>query len=482
MPQLRFRLLPMLLGIGLFACSSPVAHPSTDAGHVDAGHVVDSGPVDAGPMGPQPIGGACAHDGDCTSMHCDTLPPGGFCVATCTQNSDCSDGAVCEQIGQGKTSCVPFCTTSADCRAGYTCAADAHICAPTTGGCKMDSDCPASQVCDTTTGLCSGASSVINTIGGLCSADADCSVGRHPWCLTSDMNFSGGYCTSYCRSEATCGSGNFCVPGLVTDNPDIGLCLEGCKAKSDCRANYNCIAYNNENVCFPSCKTDMDCIGNGQTCDATSGLCSGGMTQPDAGMVDAGAIDDAGTVDAGAVVDAGTVDAGALDVDAGAVDAGSPLGYDGGYPAPRPAPPQVVSAGGSTMKAPKIVPVFFSNDDAATVTALEDFDQRIGATNYWSAVTQEYGVGPAVSTAPILLPEISTGTISDSSIQAWLENQITAKVFPAPDENTIYVLHYPASTTIILRAAELPVLRRLSLGRRAGRRHRRRLRRAAALP
>src|SRR5262245_47328826 len=49
------------------------------------------------------------------------------------------------------------------------------------------------------------------------------------------------------------------------------------------------------------------------------------------------------------------------------------------YPAPHPAPPQVVSFGGPVMTSPRVVPVFFANDDPATVAAVEDFERRIGS-------------------------------------------------------------------------------------------------------
>jgi hypothetical protein len=125
------------------------------------------------------------------------------------------------------------------------------------------------------------------------------------------------------------------------------------------------------------------------------------------------------------------------------------------FPAPHPGPPQVVNtAGGPVLSSPVIVPVFFSNDDATQMGQLEDFDAKIGATNYWKTVTQEYGVGAATATAPVLLTETATGTIADAAIQTWLVGKLINNdpMFPAPTANTVYVLHYPQVVTITLPA------------------------------
>ena len=52
------------------------------------------------------------------------------------------------------------------------------------------------------------------------------------------------------------------------------------------------------------------------------------------------------------------------------------------YPAPHPAPPQVVFLQGPVLKAPKFVPVFFSGDDPMYVSALTDFTQNPNVTGH----------------------------------------------------------------------------------------------------
>jgi hypothetical protein len=107
------------------------------------------------------------------------------------------------------------------------------------------------------------------------------------------------------------------------------------------------------------------------------------------------------------------------------------------------------------LTAPKIYPVFFSNDDAATVASLADFSMKVGSTPYWTATTSEYGVGPATGEAPIKLAETAPGQIDDSQIQQWLAQKFMAGApFPTPDQNTLIVIYYPAGTTVTLQNAQ----------------------------
>ena len=120
------------------------------------------------------------------------------------------------------------------------------------------------------------------------------------------------------------------------------------------------------------------------------------------------------------------------------------------YPAPHPVPPHVQDYGGPVLAQPRIVPVFFSNDDPDYVAQLEDFLSKVGATQYWAANTQEYGIGPATSTAPVLLTETATGTTTDDAIQTWLSGKLNGNdpAWPVADANTVYALHYPTGLTI----------------------------------
>jgi hypothetical protein len=126
------------------------------------------------------------------------------------------------------------------------------------------------------------------------------------------------------------------------------------------------------------------------------------------------------------------------------------------YPAFHPPVPTVANYGGPVLASPKIVPVFFTNDDAPTVAALKDFTNQIGGTHYWTATTSEYGVGPADGSTSVDLMEAAPSAIDDSDIETWLAGKLenADPLWPAADENTVYVLYYPAGTSITLQGSQ----------------------------
>jgi hypothetical protein len=140
---------------------------------------------------------------------------------------------------------------------------------------------------------------------------------------------------------------------------------------------------------------------------------------------------------------------------AGAADAGTDA--DNGqpstmYPAPHPAPPQVVSGGGKVLTSPKIVPVFFKGDDPTITASVVDFVNKVGPTQYWKANTYEYGVGPATDLPAVDLDEVAPATLDDSTIQTWLAGKLNGAdpLWPAADANTIFLINYPTGTSITL--------------------------------
>ncbi len=129
------------------------------------------------------------------------------------------------------------------------------------------------------------------------------------------------------------------------------------------------------------------------------------------------------------------------------VDIGQPSDT---YPAPHQPPPKVINFGGPVLKSPKIQPIFFSNDDPDYVAKVTDFVTKLGPTNYWAAVTSEYGVGPSEALPAVQLPETATGTITDADVEAWLGAKLNADdpSFAVPDADTVYAIIYPTGLTI----------------------------------
>src|SRR4051812_39636222 len=69
------------------------------------------------------------------------------------------------------------------------------------------------------------------------------------------------------------------------------------------------------------------------------------------------------------------------------------------YPAPHSALPKVANMGGPVLATPKIIPVFFPGFGFRTQVV--EFASKLGKSNYWKAVTSEFGVGPLTAGTPI---------------------------------------------------------------------------------
>src|SRR6266700_2156901 len=86
------------------------------------------------------------------------------------------------------------------------------------------------------------------------------------------------------------------------------------------------------------------------------------------------------------------------------MDAGPDIGMPSDtYPAPHGPPPTVITFNGPVLKAPKIQPIFFSNDDPMMTASIVDFVSKVGATMYWAANVTEYGVGAATALPTVQL-------------------------------------------------------------------------------
>jgi len=177
-----------------------------------------------------------------------------------------------------------------------------------------------------------------------------------------------------------------------------------------------------------------------------------------------GATADAG--DSGPGDDAGVApDTAPPDTDAGAPDDASVT-----YPADHTPMPVVPNNGGRILQNPEIVTVTFAGDDPTMVSRVQQFDDIITTTPWWTAVSSEYCetddhacIGPGSSGGHVVIQDPPADSYSDSSQGApsTLQDFIHAHVvgdadagitadLPAPDDNTLYVIYFPASTTITL--------------------------------
>jgi len=149
--------------------------------------------------------------------------------------------------------------------------------------------------------------------------------------------------------------------------------------------------------------------------------------------------------------DSGTVESG------GPMDAGSETAMDAA-PAPYPAfvptdMPQVQNFGGPVMKTPKVVPIFYAEDNPATVATIKDYLSKLPTSHWWAGWTQEYGIGALTIEDAVVLPDLLPRTWDDANIQADLAARLQATdggpgQLPEPDANTIYAYFFPPGVTL----------------------------------
>jgi hypothetical protein len=183
----------------------------------------------------------------------------------------------------------------------------------------------------------------------------------------------------------------------------------------------------------------------------------GGSTSatPDAGQK--AADEDSGvTVDARVEEDTGapgmtTPDAAA---EAGAMDHGAPSTT---YPAFTPDVGQITQSGGLIMSDPVIVAITWDSDPSQA--SFDTFVDSLGTTNYWSATTKEYGVGPLVSGATnhVHIATAAPAQITDAELQSLV--QANAGVvsdagpgWPAATPQTVYAFFLPPTTSLQLQS------------------------------
>lgn len=154
--------------------------------------------------------------------------------------------------------------------------------------------------------------------------------------------------------------------------------------------------------------------------------------------------DDAGVADAMEAGDAATNVA-----DAASVDATDAEPADGAFRSgPHPALPQIRNHGGPVIAHPVLTAITYAGFDLRETA--EEVVAQIGGSDYWTAATLEYGVGPATARPPIRLAETAPATIDDFQIQTWLSSRLdgTHPEFGTPTESSIYVVYFPTGTTV----------------------------------
>jgi hypothetical protein len=125
-------------------------------------------------------------------------------------------------------------------------------------------------------------------------------------------------------------------------------------------------------------------------------------------------------------------------------DAGA---QDGGYSPASHAPlPQIPTRGGAVLAHPQIVTVTFSGDPLAD--SIEAWGDWVVGSAWLAAVGADYGVGAGQHLAKVRLAQAAPAQAAQADIQAFVSARIADGSFPAPRQDVLYVLYYPASTML----------------------------------
>jgi hypothetical protein len=198
----------------------------------------------------------------------------------------------------------------------------------------------------------------------------------------------------------------------------------------------------------------------GSSSGGSPGAAADSGAQGDSGLMtgaDTGTDTGSGDIDSGTGLDTGTGSGGDS---GGSTDSGGNPG-DGGFPTGFPFPP-VTSHGGTVLTAPDVVTVTFSADTLAP--ELASFGSSVASSSYWDTVRAGYcigamciGDGPAGTAVALTTAAAASYTDSSqgaaSTLQTELASLITGNQVPAPTANTVYMLYFPATTTITLDGA-----------------------------
>jgi len=117
--------------------------------------------------------------------------------------------------------------------------------------------------------------------------------------------------------------------------------------------------------------------------------------------------------------------------------------------------------GGALLTSAEIITVSFTGDDATFIANMQELDDTITQTPWWTAATSEYCelpsgpcIGPGSGAGHVVLNETAPGSLVDTSsgngstVVSFIQSHITSGEFPPPTSQTIYVIYFPSGTSI----------------------------------
>ena len=255
---------PLFTRLGLVALGLVAVACGDDDAPVDMGDA--SVPPQSELFGPCTEDSQCPGEGAICRRDLDGYPRG-YCTVPCEDRTPCdaygSYHHCVQREGETQSYCEQRCRNGLDCgRSAYTCAGEL----PPSGGlcigvCSDDSQCSEGLVCDHYSATCvvPGTEPTGAVTGEPCGSEDVCRSGE---CITETRDgvpsgWVGGSCIGNCILPAGYSSNFFysgtvlprggcagetdvCFPNASLSEGDLGLCLQGCTSAADCRPGYDC--------------------------------------------------------------------------------------------------------------------------------------------------------------------------------------------------------------------------------------------------
>ena len=114
---------------------------------------------------------------------------------------------------------------------------------------------------------------------------------------------------------------------------------------------------------------------------------------------------------------------------------------------PTGAYPTIPNQGGRVLAHPALVTITFS-DDTTRAPTLQAFDRWMVTSSWLTTVGAEYGIGAGSIVADVALSDRAPDATTDDEIGQSLVDRINRGVLPRPTADTLYMMFFPAHTTI----------------------------------
>jgi hypothetical protein len=201
--------------------------------------------------------------------------------------------------------------------------------------------------------------------------------------------------------------------------------------------------------CFPNdtCSAGLTCLSTFCVRVVLPGM-DGGVDGKAGG---GGATGSGGASGSGGAAGTGVAGTGAGGAAGVSVDAGVPeVNFT---PAAHPDLPQVGTAGGPVLVTPKVRPIIYVDEVAAT--DIQAFLQELTHTSYWASVTAEYGVGALTVLPPIMILSSAPKVTTDSALQSQLVANTSGSnpLWGAADPNVVYMYIIPSGATVNIQTS-----------------------------